>query len=171
MFRSASNSLATRICVWLATGMLVFPFGPSWTCGCSNENPMQQSGCCEKAQPGEKSGFCRGCCSTTSPPTSCRSHEKSSACCCKHAASASDNSCSCGQTCQCHPLQHTEPPPATPARPTQNGKELNQFAPFIHVGGAVAFIEADSPAVADGSESIFGATALDRCITLSRFQC
>jgi len=73
--------------------------------------------------------------------------------------------------CQCHLSQHSDPQPATPAWPTQNGKELNQFAPFTHAVVAVVVFEPASPAVADETAGIFVATALDRCITLSRFQC
>lgn len=166
MFKSASNSIAARICVWLAAGMLVFPFVPGPTCGCSGEDSTQQSVCREKTQAGEK----RGCCSAPDSRACCGSHQKPLRSCCEHTGSVSEHSCSRGPACKCHLSRHPNPRPTTPV-PTQNGTERVKLAPVVCCPAAMPAVEFGPSSVCDEPERFFGATALDRCSTLCRFLC
>lgn len=152
MFRTASSVIAGRICVWLAAAMLVFPFVPTSSCPCSTESPTGQ--CCRARLQQEKPATL-SCCAKSN----------------QTAVPEPNGSCDCGPTCNCHLSRHSDPRPAVPTAPTRNGAEQVQLATFTHAATVASAAGADSPFAAESSGEPFFETALDRCITLSRFLC
>ena len=166
MFRTASSVIAGRICVWLAAAMLAFPFVPSSSCRCSDENSIEQC-YSAKLRHEDKSAITRGCCASSKRP-------ETSTCCAKSnqwAVPNTDGPCDCGPTSDCHLSRHSEPRPAAPTPPTRNGSEQLQSAMLTHAATMAVAAVADSPFVARAPRESSVETALDRCITLSRFLC
>lgn len=166
MFRTVSSVIASRICVWLATVMLVFPFIPTSPCHCSGEGAVEP--CCETdLQHDDKPAIDRGCCAVPK--------QQATANCCANslqsAAPIDDPPCGCGPTCRCHLTRHSEPRPAVPTTPSRNGTEQVQCIALTLAATLAATGEADTPLVAGPCGEPLCETALDRCITLSRFLC
>ncbi len=167
MFCTASSVIASRISVWLATGMLVFPFVPPTTCHCSGANATEQRDISADSQSESKPTVARSCCA------SAKKQDISDCCRKRQLASvpAGNPPCHCSPTCNCHLSRRSDPQPATPTQPTRNGDERVQLGVFAHASVATIVVEACSPFAVDESSESIVTTALDRCITLSRFLC
>jgi hypothetical protein len=166
MLRTASSAMAGHMCVWLAAALLVFPFVPTSACHCSGEGAVEP--CCRaNLQHHDRPAIDGGC--RAFPMQRARS-----SCCAKSNRTAAPNDngpCHCGPTCNCRSSRHSHPRPAAPTPPTRNGTEQVQWVTLAHVAALTVADEADSPFVALPSGEPLFETALDRCITLSRFLC
>jgi len=166
MFRTASSVIAGRICVWLAAAMLAFPFVPTSPCHCLSEGPIEPC-CSARLHHEEAPTINRGCCALPK-------QRVTPSCCAKTDPTAIPNdtkSCHCGPTCKCHLSRHSDPQPAVPTAPIRNGTEQVQWVTLTHAATMAIVAEADTPLVAEPSGDPLFETALDRCITLSRFLC
>ena len=167
MFHTASSVFASRVSVWLATGMLVFPFVPPTPCHCSGAKPAEQRGASAESRSEGAPTAVRSCCASAKKQVisdCCRKRELAS-------VPDSNRPCHCSPTCDCHLSRRSDPQPATPTPPTRNGDERVQLGASAHASVSVAVAEGCSPFAADESSKFIVATALDRCITLSRFLC
>lgn len=165
MFHTVSSVFAGHACVWLAAAMLVFPLVPTSPCHCSQEDPVAPC-CSARLQHNDKPAIDRGCCALPK-------QRVSSSCCAKsnRAGALNDNRpCHCGPTCKCRFSRHTSPRSAVPTAPTRNSTEQVQLVTLTQAA-SVAAADADSPFVSEPSGELLCETALDRCITLSRFLC
>lgn len=166
MFRTASSTIAGRTCVWLGTAMLVFPFVPTSACHCSSESAARP--CCDvNLQHDVKPASDRGCCAVP------RQRVTASRCAKSHqsAARIDDRPCDCGPTCKCHLSRHSAPRPAVPTAPPRNGTEQVQLVTLTYAAAVATTAEADAPLAAVPSGEPLCETALNRCVTLSRFLC
>jgi len=166
MFATAFNAIVARCLVGLATAMLLLPSLPDPACGCSAEEQVQSSSCRGEGQ-AEVHRDKVGCC--------CSSKNRHVDGCCEQggqrAVSTPERSCRCGPTCQCGHAQLPDPQPAAPIAPGQNNTERSQCASLACVLPAADVDQSPSSTQADDDTLAAASTALERCISLSRFQC
>lgn len=185
MLVAASNPIIARLTAWLAVVMLLGQSMPAASCGCSSD-VNTTSRCCSSMD-GQAE---RSCCSSitkqvtdvaTQDSSSCcqanRRHDSTStasSCCGRKTDSsqlATGKSCCCGANCRCGMSESSTPSVPTPApvEDTSSDRvELVEAAPGVNL---MVETHASSLLREWPAGQLAPATALDRCIVLSRFTC
>jgi hypothetical protein len=172
MKKSASNPVLSWAAAWLAAVMLIVPATPRANCGCTASEPTGDHGA-QQSTENEKHSGQRTCCSAHARRACCkRVRQERPGCCSRSATDGSQlpSGCRCGPGCTCCSRKPSEPHPAAPVPSERNSGDQS---------GAVASSPAVSTVIVEESPSHAGGarfepratpTALERCITLSRFR-
>lgn len=165
MFATAFNAMTARCLVGLATAMLLLPSFPDSACGCSDDEQAKLSssvGECQTAADWNKAACC------------CSFKNRRVDSCCERGIQAGVSTaactCCCGPMCHCGHAQLPDPQPAAPITPEQNNTERSQRASMACIHLAVDFDQTPSFTRFDDAVAAVS-TALERCISLTRFLC
>ena len=157
MLAAASNPIIARASAWLAVAMLLVQTLPAASCDCSD------------SVSGDR-------CWGTQSTSTCCSRVNSSSCCGKsrddRSAVGPTSGC-CGGTCGCGTVPAPARNPAAPAQPEDSRQERLELVTMSPTG-TIALVSTlpSASRIGVGSAALFApATALDRCIALSRFTC
>ena len=150
-----------RTSAWLAVGMLLFPPWANFArCNCSDG----------KADASPSQGASVRCCQTKSQPDSCCGTEQDASC---PSCSGSTAACHCSPGCNCRCSRSDDPQPRESPRPVSSNLS-EQIAWGLSVPVATAGcvpLGAYSHACPSQFQRLIPASALQRCIALSRFTC
>jgi|GEM_PF-4510385 len=170
---TASNPIIAQASAWIAVVMLLVQSLPAANCSCGDgSSPVGDkvaqaaASCCSKTAT-------KSCCGGEAKSTCC-SQAKRASCCNKDRQDrsvAGKTACRCGQTCSCGALPTPTQDPAAPVPHDDNRQDRLELATYSPQ--AVIAIVSTRPATTGlgYSDQLSPATALDRCIMLSRFTC
>lgn len=167
MLPRATNSVIGHVSAWIAAAMLIPPSLPAVSCGCDRAAPLRASPpiecCCQRPA--------HSCCSSPSPTTCCSQQPPAS---CRgetsHVSSVGGGTDCCGTACRCSSPSATDTPIA-PGPQEDHRQELRETVTTSLPSTSVPMIGISHAAPVASCEHLGRASALDRCVELSRFTC
>ena len=155
--------------------MLLVQTSPAASCGCGNSVSGDRCRATQSAPTCCLKKATKSCCVQEAKPNCC-SWAKSSSCCSKSRDDhpmVGPTSCCDGRTCACGTLPAPARNPAVPIPQEHNGQERLELVTMSPTA-TIALVSTSPSAQRRGTDSsaqFAPATALDRCIVLSRFTC